>query len=1242
MAESALERANRLRRRAGLIQQTPAPQRDTSYRRHPAVVQSRGNRGRSGGPNIPSSVTNAVKGIGGSRGFSSSPERQKFAFDRAMDQLVSDYAQNVQKQQIVNRVAGQDGGEEAEPGIFGKIMGGIGSSPIGNMLYQAGRLPNAWFQGLENLSNRDTSVDRGFWQEGGDIFKTLGQGFGSGWNYSGDPGPGGNEDPVSGFGEVYEGLKENPNSLVHKPLQAFEEAHPNWEQALAIGVGATGEFALDPYNVLAPAAPAVLRATGQRLTRAALDETLDLATREALNNALSANPSLFNRSPHSPDMIHARAQSTIDDALNQTLLNVTGGGAPHARTIGGAALPSTVSQKWAQSVIDSISGQADQAVQKVINDPNSMTVGNINARRAVSKDFDDFWNDLTTALKNDPHYGPAMSGGVDEVIAILQGNANTLGRSNSVVGGIIANSWEKVRNAHFVELQPHVDELYKAVENPTTRTLGLRIGRKGRKSVVQVPVVGRAFAKASDQIAKIPGAQGIGSFLYERQFPAIFANKISRASAYGVRGLDTFMKDLEHVAKGMGGRAFSKAEAEDLFKYLGDHTFHYGDKRMDDALDWLRTKRDERFFDELREGARSVDSVDKNGVVTNLTHKAHDPNYQYLHLKGGTKNKRTQFLEERAQQYKTYGNYIGYTVDDAKKWGLRPIDNAFEAMQLHYMDSANKITNAYLWHDIAANYGIMNNATVTGISDLERAARGLKQIEYGKLSTAFKQMVKDTNGKFYVPSEIYGFGKNVDKMMDWSTSKMGRFGRSFAKVINAYKQWITLPYLGFHMRNFAGDTMMGMLDGVSPTKYTEVMRKYLASKRGLASNFQIIPGVDMSFQALLKQFRDEANGSYLKMDIGLTNTKTVGKIAGVGRSAGKVLRNVADDRELLPRFTHYVHALREESRALWNSGMRDTDAIMQQSKDAALWRVNHYKFDYNALLPWERQLKATVFPFYTYTRKAIPTLMEQMFINPHYFQMVNRFQMSNDGSAADAFNYMNVPQFWRDFGYSMATDENEPLGLTGEIFPTAALDIISSNSLNEVAGDVISMANPFVQAPYELRSGKRAFDDREIEGGIFDYAMSKVPLIGDLQERFSNLPGVPGESPYPVTGGEGWSWDKFISDRMLGGGVPLRRATEPQQAQQMEANFDIAVDRPLEEYNYSQDRFTIQLQQETGGFVIRDKYTGELVPGSSVFPTPQEAIAWAISRLPSPKHDVPPLVNQAPTGQDYARLRASQ
>jgi hypothetical protein len=1164
---------------------------------------------RQGSPSISSSTRSAARHS--SSGVGGSPERQLTAMENVYNKLISDFQETATKQAVISRTADQPENEG------GGWLGGLAHSPVGGLLRNLNRLPNALFQGEENLAGQEEQ--RGY--SPSDLLHSLGN-FGSGLKegffY---------EDGYSGAGQVYEALKENPTSSTGRGLSALEEAHPNWEQALAISAGAAGEIFGDPYNLIMPAAPSVMKGTRRVLSREAIEETTQAATRTALENAMASNPAMFSRSPYSADMIAGRADAAMSDVFNETLLNVAGGGAPHARALQGPAWPSLVSQRWASDIIDSISGEADTVFRSLVEDPSKITSATIDAARSSSADFRELWTELTTEMvKHHP-----ITGTTDEVLALLQGS--TRHGVTNVMDGI----WTKIRGRHYDQLRPHIDDLYKTVENPTTRSLGIRIGRGSSSRVIQIPVVGRAFGFAGHQFGRLPGIEGLGSALYERAFPGLFANRISRAGAYGVKGLDDFMTELESIVKGNlpSGTVvekFSPSEAEELWKALRDETFKFGDARMDEALDWLREQKKTRFFDEVREGARSIDT--ETGKM--LKGKQYDPNYEFLHLKGGTKVARKRFLKSRADMYRKVNHAGKYTSEEAQRLGLAPITDAFQVAQLHYMDSASKITNAYFWQDLASNYGLMNNATVTGVDNLEAAARGVTEVPYGKLSEAFKQMVKDTGGKFYIPDEFHALGSKFDEMMDWSTANMGQFGRGFSKIINKFKALTTIPYPGFHIRNFMGDTMMGMLDGVNPAHYTEVMTKYLKSRHGMNNMFKIFPGMNMSFHELMQMFREEANSGFIHIDLGTQATKTVGKIGGIGRRVVNTAKEFSDDRELLPRLTHYLQALRDESQALYRSGMRDTEAIMKQARDAALWRVNHYKFDYNALMPWERTLKSTVFPFYTYGRKAIPTLMEQMMINPRYFTAINRLQMNNDGSAADAFNYMNMPTWVRDFGYNTITDEANPLVMTGEMFPTNVLDPISSNSWGEVAGDMISQMNPGLQIPAELFAQKTAFDNRPIQGGTMDYLMSKIPFIGDIQSRFSNVPGVPGTSEHPISGG-GWSWDKFLNDRLLGLGLGVRRISEQQQQQQMETNYDTLVDDPVTNFNHSQDRWSISMTAD-GIFQITDKISGQ--PIGQKFPTPGQAIQFAAS-LPSFQQPNIPMVNRPPSRQDISQVYQS-
>jgi hypothetical protein len=247
-------------------------------------------------------------------------------------------------------------------------------------------------------------------------------------------------------------------------------------------------------------------------------------------------------------------------------------------------------------------------------------------------------------------------------------------------------------------------------------------------------------------------------------------------------------------------------------------------------------------------------------------------------------------------------------------------------------------------------------------------------------------------------------------------------------------------------------------------------------------------------------------------------------------------------------------------------------------------------------MPWERNLKSLAFPFYTYTRKALPTLLEQMYINPHLFSTANRFMQYRDGSAADNFNFLNISNWMRDMGFANLTDEEEPLMLTGDILPTNALDILSSNSIPEASQDLLQNLSPMMLAPIELGMGREAFNNQPIEDGTLNYLEGKIPLVGDIQDfgqRFNDP----------------WKW---MSERFMGAGIPIRRLTSGQQNQQMETNFDQLVESPLKNFNYSQDRFTINMTSQ-GTFSVYDKVDDRRL---AEFATPEQAIQWAKNNLP--------------------------
>jgi hypothetical protein len=123
-----------------------------------------------------------------------------------------------------------------------------------------------------------------------------------------------------------------------------------------------------------------------------------------------------------------------------------------------------------------------------------------------------------------------------------------------------------------------------------------------------------------------------------------------------------------------------------------------------------------------------------------------------------------------------------------------------------------------------------------------------------------------------------------------------------------------------------------MLDGVLPTEYSEIVRKWGLNRVGRAPKIRIVEGWEMSWDELMTMFKEEANSGFINIDEPLTKTRTAGHIPSrFGRRAYDVARDISNDRELLPRVTHYLHALREEAEALAKGGMKSVGQEMPHS-----------------------------------------------------------------------------------------------------------------------------------------------------------------------------------------------------------------------------------------------------------------------------------------------------------------------
>lgn len=1135
--------------------------------------QNRVGRVARGSPTVPSRIVSQYRrqtGQIGRKRVSAGGGTQDPLMNIYRD-LTNQFTQN-QNEQVAIDAANQDK-ENDRPwysDVWNAVGGGMGlidngtgfsGSILGRSLDILNRPFYALNEGMQSLAQ--LPEEHQGWSNLGDQLSTFAGGLGRGIEGK----------DKTGFGQVYEAIKNNPTDVIGQQLSNLEQSHPAIEQTLARGVGLAGELAIG-NEIFKLASPAVVRTvsggllrTGRTATEDVLRQTMvDLAERggqDLVNNSSLMGGNQYLR--NNPSILVDRLRGAVGDAFDASVLTTHGGGQRATQLLGqGPAWAEHVSNVVADTAREAFVGPFKGEVNDLIANAGRMTEADIHALVNNSNRYEQFWTELTDKLINEGHITANAS--VDDALQAIAGGALKESEINSIAQSVVGGIDSEINDV--------AQRAFAEARRPTTRAVGVRIA--GRE-IPLIPV-GRAYNWIGTSLGHniFPSIHTmLNDTVFERSFPGLFSGKLGKARGLGVAGFEAFQEDMRNMA-----RNYTPDQAAELARALEKGSRFSQNPHMQQALDWLRTKYQGIFGDEFGIGARKPSDV------------AHD-NYSHLHLKGGSKDARALFNNGRAEAYRTTGTPGRFTIEAAAQEGLRPETNVFRNLELKYNMSRRSMTQAFFRDDLLHGYGVQ----AADLSEKAARLRRLKLINPETISENFRQLLESKPGtKLYLPEEMARVADKFQRMSNWSTAEWGRFGRSVAKVMSTMKIFLTMPYVGFHVRNMIGDIFMGLIDGVGPTAYADMAKAYTLSEAGRSSILRILKderGLDLTYEELRQLYKDNVDSSFFRTEVGTYNSHTAGAIPRqMGRRVVKGVEGLAEGRELMGRYTHFYAAYKDEAQALWSRGMRDLDRIQQRALDAAIWRVNQYKFDYSALMPWEQALKTTVFPFYTYLRKALPTLVENMLTNPHYFASMNRFMQYNDGSAADAFNMDNFPQWIRDIGYAiMPGNDKEPWALTADVLPMGALDILGSQGGAELAGNILQNASPLLQAIPELATGQDAFTGAPVNTDILPYIFSQLPLGQDVVEEFTN------------PGNKSWA-ERLLTDRLLGGGISARHITSQQQEYQQNQNRDEAIDIPLRNYNYSQDTYYISVT-DNFTYKINNKYTGKTV---GEYSTPTQAI----------------------------------
>lgn len=1185
-----------------------------------------------GSPIVPSRVTRAYQrslGVPTSGGSWSSSAGQRTAWQNTYDQLVNNYTQANNAQNAIN-ITNQENEDKANdrpwwgdllnatgiPGIIHDASGGpadFGRSLLGRAGDLLGRPIHTITGGLSALA---TQTDHQGFNIGDLMHSGAALAAGAFGGLEGKSHVGG--------GQVLEQFKNNPEFSLGAPLRAYQAANPGGYANFARLAGFGLEMGLDPLNWAGPGAPEILRETGEVATRDAADNVLrQIAGREAAATA-SNLPIAAHIDPNT--LIHD-VEEAVMDQWGRSVVDVTGGGAPGVRRFNDTLWPdvaaSTGREAASRSLNSGLNDFVDVLLDEVNHGPGTYQMPDSLAVQLAShnSDIEQFGRELEQKLIRDGKLPVGASS--DDILSLFR------------TGDIDRKYIQEIYDNVVSKYESHLDELHtslrQATTNPTYRTLGIKIGG------VDLPVraIGRAFDYVGTRTAKF--LPEIGNHLFEGTFPGRLSNLFTTARATAFRPLEEIHTELRNLMEGLsadGATRLSERFTEEEDKLLQYYLYNAGKKSGNAKIDNMVSMLRDRYtgiFDEAR----------KFGIRPN--NSAHQGDFVWMQLKGGTSAERQAFNDARSAAYKD-GRVAGAGAFDeagARNYGpkgtnLKPVDTASENLMLAYKAHQRDMANSLFLTDLVENYGVHSR---TVMSDRAAQAAGLKLVNPERLNENFTRMLEDKGGAFYIPQSMSEVADKFKQITSWNTSEYDGLARAYTSVINKMKVLMTLPYPGFHIKNFMGDVAMGLLDGVGPREYGSVMSKWVARQAGKNPMFKIVEGWDMPFDELFEKFERNSAGGFFTSEGGMTRTASAGNVLQrFGTGTYDAARRASDTREAIPRFVHFQAAYKEEARALWERGVRDITKIDEQATRAAVWRVNYYKFDYNALMPFEQKMKALAFPFYTYMRKATPTLMMQMYNNPKYFSLLNRYMQYNDGSAADKFNRMNTPSWIRALGAGILTDGPDPTALTTDILPYGSLQLVN-DALNprELLRQGLSNLNPIAQFPIEAVTKQDLYTGQPMNDNLMDQVTNNIPLLSDINQEVVHVPGMaqPQGSTLmdDIHNGDIWNINR-LNNRLTGLGLPFHQISQQQQLQQFNENKDQAIDNPITQFNRSQDRYTIT-PDENFQFTIGLRGGG---PVAGPFRTVNDAISYAQSKLPGMGYQRPFVSPLQPPTQDDVNM----
>lgn len=301
------------------------------------------------------------------------------------------------------------------------------------------------------------------------------------------------------------------------------------------------------------------------------------------------------------------------------------------------------------------------------------------------------------------------------------------------------------------------------------------------------------------------------------------------------------------------------------------------------------------------------------------------------------------------------------TLEEAKKLGLTPIEDVRQLTMIHRALTDQAVTLQRMGKDlIRMGDNIVRDTDPGGWVNVTHTA------------------IPALQGKWVHP-EVARALENLMPVINNTDEGIKTLVDSFDAITRAWKA-VVLFRLAFHARNAIGNVFLNIADGVlNPSRYIQAMAVYSGALPYVTLNGRRIPS-----NVVLDWFEKEA----LKGQ-GMFRESLHGTTKGLTKEAERMI-NALNSRGYNVRYylRHPFEASREFGEATDSIGRLanflhhlDTGKTIRE----AAQRTRLALFDYGALTPAEKMIRKTIMPFYSWTRFALPKMVEKLIGAPGLF-----------------------------------------------------------------------------------------------------------------------------------------------------------------------------------------------------------------------------------------------------------------